>query len=349
MKYSGLIDSVSKNKITGWCRSEVSEKPVILDFYINGILIRSRRADLATSEHDTVKNRFIFFIGGSLLKVLPNKCVLEIKIRETGCGLTFGQGVESYINGEYLGRIDKLENMLKTKWHVDHWGNLHVQFGKSPELKEKCTRFYSEVRELFKDKFSIPLYLTGGNLLGLVRENQFLDHDDDVDSSFILKPLVNDNVEDMFFSTFDSMLPTLLKNGYKINLVSICHFHIYKPGMPWMDVLVGWIDSSGSWYRLSGYGGDIETVKFEYNTMEYLGHKVIIPKHFERELEITYGENWNVKDAQYSKDRDPVVMKMVHKMIYRNESRVEKRKNIIKDYNVNPDLEKLALSLVNIN
>ena len=83
--------------------------------------------------------------------------------------------------------------------------------------------------------------------------------------------------------------------------------------------------------------------------MEYLGHKVSIPKHFERELEITYGENWNVKDAQYSKDRDPVVMKMVHKMIYRNESRVEKRKNIIKDYNVNPDLEKLALSLVNIN
>jgi hypothetical protein len=348
MKYSGLIDSVSNSKVTGWCSSEPSGKPVILDFYINGIFIRSRRADLAISEQDTVKNRFTFFVGNSLSKVLPNKCDIEVKVRETGSGLTFEQNIVPYINGEYTGGIDKLEDMLKTKWHVDHWGNLHVQFGKSPELKEKCTRFYSGVRELFEESFSIPLYLTGGNLLGLIRENEFLDHDDDVDSSFILKPLVNDNVEDMFFSTFDSMLPTLLKSGYKINLVSVCHFHIYKPGTPWMDVLVGWVDSSGNWFRLSGYGGDIETDKFEYNTMEYLGHKVIIPQHFERELEITYGENWNVRDAQYSKDRDPVVMKMVHKMIYRSKSRVEERDKIIKNYNENPDLAKLTLSLINI-
>src|SRR5690606_6747986 len=75
---------------------------------------------------------------------------------------------------------NELRHRLADKWHIGPWGNLHVSFGKGPSRITTCATVYSAVRGLFRDALNKTLYITGGNLLGLVREGKFLDHDDDI-------------------------------------------------------------------------------------------------------------------------------------------------------------------------
>jgi hypothetical protein len=62
---------------------------------------------------------------------------------------------------------------------------------------------------------------------------------------------------------------------------------------------------------LTSFGGKLNVVAFEYETVELLGKKVLIPKHAEAELVITYGEDWRPPKPIYRPHRKEEVLKVL--------------------------------------
>lgn len=125
--------------------------------------------------------------------------------------------------------------------------------------------------------------LFAGTLLGAVRENDFIAHDEDVD----LYVLEEDRIK-----LFDS-LPTLLNKGFSVvryhrtgKTLSIIRNNQYTD-FSFFGYYNGYLRNSGEWLALSNL---LETTK-EY---VFLGKSVRIPTDAEGLLECTYGLDWHI-------------------------------------------------------
>lgn len=315
--------------ISGWAFCEKIKKPLLVSLFLNDIFIRSQ---LANNEEDSgsieiegrkINSRFIFHVGNNLLGKLPLKSRIKISIDNEV--LPFKNGVNNYLNGSSDDNGEKLISMLEGKFQIDHWGTLHRSFGKNPELKKKYTDFYSFWRYFFKEQENIDLYLTGGNLLGLVRENDFLDHDDDIDVAFCVEESSLEKVADVFFEIFDKISPKILFLGYKIKLMNVCHFQIVKSNGVVLDIFMSWITPDKKYYRYFGVGGDFGVDKLETKQIDYLGNYVLIPQFSEKEVALAYGNGWIEYDPYFVWEVSNDVKKIMRKLRDLGWSRLQER------------------------
>lgn len=322
----GEVDTVTAKKIAGWITADLPPETAI-NLSIAGIPIRSHRAEHPDAA-DPEKKRFSFLIGEKLSQMLPVDAGVDVRLAKTKA-LPFAEGTRSLYPGKATDQGAELRSLLADKWHIDHWGNMHVAFGRDPSLLEKCGRIYALGRELIRTELNRELYVTGGNLLGLVREGKFLDHDDDIDASMILQADSPDQAAEEFFRSVRQLAPAAKAAGLKLKVASPLHFYVIKPGLPYLDVLVGWLTSEGYWCRPSGYGGDIGVKEFEFEEIAYAGTSMAIPKHARTELVLTYGDSWSSKDEQYSKVRPAAPLQQVNELKHKYKTHVEELNQVL--------------------
>ena len=316
----GQVDTVTHQKIAGWISSDLNSSTV-LDLVISEILIRSQRADFRDPK-TTSRMRFTFAIGESLRQKLPADALIDVRVAQSGLTLPFSDDVSRTYPGQARDKGEELRSLLADKWHIDHWGNMHVSFAKDPALVDRCARIYTSGRELVQGVLDTELYVTGGNLLGLVREGKFLDHDDDIDASLILPAETPEEAAEKFFAIVERLAPAAKKASIRLRVAHPLHLYMIKPGLPYLDVLAGWLTSSGYWCRPSGYGGDLGIDAFQYYEVDYAGTRMAIPSHAETELALTYGKRWRCRDDNYSKVRPEGPLKQIQKLQTRYKSRV---------------------------
>lgn len=326
----GEVDVTSESKIAGWIGPELGEHET-LELEIAGIRIRSQRAEHRDPEEPSRK-RFKFMIGNNLYEKLPSNGKIKVRILDRDQELPFAAGISDVYAGKADDGGTELRARLSGKWHIDHWGNMHVSFGKDPSLLGRCARIYSAGRHLIRSTLDTELYLTGGNLLGIVREGQFLDHDDDIDASFILKAETPEDAAELFFSAVEKLAPVAKESGLRLKIAHPLHLYVIAPKLPYLDVLVGWLTSTGYWCRPSGYGGDLGVTAFKYKEINYANTTMAIPEHAERELVLTYGEGWDRKDEHYSKVRPTVPLRQIQKLQTKYKERVLKENNRLDEF-----------------
>ena len=298
----GCVDVVKNNTISGWCYTSGEPSPTIVKLYIDDIVIRSRRADNDRADIEkqsgSLTTGFNFFINPKLLNHLPSAGTVRVVAGPDEKELPFAKGVTPVVNGGSPDGGNTLRKMLSDKWHIDHWGQLQISFAKEPGKKERYLDFYCEVSAICRSISGIDLYLTGGNLLGIIREFDFIPHDDDIDASFCVRANSVADAAEQFFAHFDKLVPRLLALGYTVSIVNVCQFHVFRGGAG-LDIFMGWIDDSGQWYRYTGAGGNLGTKQFRTRKIDFLGRPVLIPQYAERELDLTYGENWKNPDPHF--------------------------------------------------
>jgi len=303
LQIKGLLEVVKGNTVSGWCYAKDSETPVVVKLYVDDIFIRSRRAD--NERADIVRggggllSGFNFHINPRLLECLPSAGVVRVLAGDQNFELPLMKGKSSIIEGGASDGGAGLKAMLAGKYHIDHWGNLQIAFGKEPGKREQMLDFYCDLRSLFRSEEGLDIYLTGGNLLGIIRDFGFLDHDDDVDAAFSVRAETPAEAADRFFEIFGSLAPKLYALGYEILLVDVGQFHIFKRGRTGLDVFLGWTTSKKYWYRFIGAGGYLGADEMRVREIEYLGRRVLIPQYAERELDLTYGDNWKDPDPHF--------------------------------------------------
>jgi len=136
------------------------------------------------------------------------------------------------------------------------------------------------------DSADIKFTLAYGTLLGAIRENNFIVHDEDIDVAIL------DEDRDNFLNILDNFL----NNGFSIGRYADDILSLIRNG-EYIDIYIFRKKSFG--YR--EFGNEKLKERYLIDTIEYnfIGSRFNIPKEFESYLIEHYGDSWRVPIKDY--------------------------------------------------
>lgn len=190
-------------------------------------------------------------------------------------------------------------------------------------IREKAHLYldhYEKINSVFKNNFGYDLYFIGGTLLGFIRENDFLEHDKDMDVSWFSKYTdVFDVRKEML-----EICEKLLELGEPIvfirsNFSTVKYFIKYRINMEdRIDIMPTW-QQNGRIYRPTfvGYKGSKDII-LPLKKAKFYDHDILIPNQPEVKLSHIYGDNWGIPDKKFRKKDKPDMetVKIVNEQLY---------------------------------
>jgi SAM-dependent methyltransferase len=184
---------------------------------------------------------------------------------------------------------------------VNKWGRLgHAIADADPGMVERMLDHMDEVRVLLERQLGPTVYVTGGTLLGPVREGRVLPHDDDADLGYLSRC---SHPVDVALEAFE--IGRLLRAaGYEVLRLSVGHLQIHfrHQGVPdhYVDVFTGFV-MDGHWYqhfaiRTEASRDDL----LPCCTITVEGRDEPAPRRPELMLEANFGPGWRTPDPSFA-------------------------------------------------
>lgn len=173
------------------------------------------------------------------------------------------------------------------------WGNHGIRrsfrFWTPPQKTEYLQRTV-EVIDFLKRTVTPFVSFGFGSVLGMVRDLDFIPHDDDMDVIIALPRLEGSS----FAKARDEIRRLMELDGYTIpENNNLSHHTVVRGSWAGTDVFIGFIDPNDriSWFP-SRRGGLAMSEVFPTKSVEIFGVECPIPAQPERYLEVTYGTDW---------------------------------------------------------
>lgn len=170
--------------------------------------------------------------------------------------------------------------------------------------KPEYTKAMVLIADELKRSFDIDALVWYGSLLGLVREGDYIDHDDDVDMIYFSKAT---NMEDVMAEREQiiALLQTMDAYDVDMHIWPGRNFHAVvktETGDFEVDLFPAWIENGEVqlWHdRLKIFRGfDADNI-FPLKTFSYAGFDLLGPSEPEAILEDLYGQNWRTPMRSY--------------------------------------------------
>lgn len=163
------------------------------------------------------------------------------------------------------------------------WTKVKDSFYKNkPPFSQKLRKkLFIEVY-IFLQKLNVKAWITGGTLLGAVRDNDFIEWDDDIDL---------DLLEPTFLLKMIEIKMGLIQLGYIVRLIDNTAFPkmvIYKDKM---KIAIGSLKESNGLLIRPAYKLPLKFFK-EEKTINFMGLAVLAPYPNEEYLNYVYGKGW---------------------------------------------------------
>lgn len=165
------------------------------------------------------------------------------------------------------------------------------------------------LQKLFKEE-GYSLVLGMGTLLGAIRENKVIDHDDDFDVFFIAH---SHTFKEALTEFNDILSPRLIEQGYEVKEICWQHqnqkkmlgqYHLIKNNIV-IDLWLCWIDKENKIHLtmfIDGKG-DIKDL-FPLKSFTFYNTQFNIPNNEDKFLQHIYGENWRIPQPNWKADPD---------------------------------------------
>jgi hypothetical protein len=298
MSIIGNIDHISKYKISGWARNTDDKEPLIVEILVNDVLLKKIRADLYRKDLEKVKCNgecaFELSISGQLLDILPFES--NIKIKCNSDYLSYGVGVKNIINGGC--NNDSLFIEKLKEGHIVNKNGIILR-----PIKErgdqwivKALEDYQLLKTVFKIEFGYDLCIAYGTLLGFIRENAPIGHDDDLDAFYISKYKQSSDVA----KELHEIVRVFEKYGHQARALNNGQIHVaVKDGIV-VDIFTAWFSNASFHLYFSVKTSSINAEDiFPIQEVDFLSSKVCIPNKPKRMLENIYGDKWMTPDPYF--------------------------------------------------
>lgn len=170
--------------------------------------------------------------------------------------------------------MDKFEFLEKFKEQTkDEISKLHYKkylYQWSDLDKLKVTYELKEIEKYFKSELELDIYPVYGTLLGIVRYNDYIGWDTDIDMAYLSKCHTNKAV----LNEFNMIVKFLEEKGILLNRIKTAsHLHIYSPSHYLrVDLWISWIDDNGKYHIVWTVNGDIDSsMILPFKTVEFYG------------------------------------------------------------------------------
>ena len=182
--------------------------------------------------------------------------------------------------------IEEFKKDVTNKKIKDLW----YFYKRSNDNKNALVRDMNSLTLFIKDKFNLDIYLVYGTLLGAIRENDFMAHDNDVDFAYLSK---TDNAKDALHEFYG--ISAILKNHNMLGKVC-CNgqLHVYSPNRRNKFDLWSSYISEDKFYLIPLFDGDMDSsIITPLKQIKFRSCDLLIPNKSELFLDNTY-KNWKL-------------------------------------------------------
>lgn len=296
MAIRGYVERISRGFVAGWCVDDEVEGPVEVEVRVEGLSLGMVRADIPRRDIAKALNRplagFRFPVSPGLFRLLPHRARVEV-VTPGGEKLPTIGGRDTRIDNPNGHNMDRLAEMLESGYIINPKYGQIIRPLKERNQEENIFRALKESNEIFEAQFSKNLFICYGTLLGCIRDNDFIPHDDDVDVCF----LADEEGLDAAVDEFRNVVGTLTDVGHEIQSDSSAQFHWRLQGTS-LDVFMAWME--GDRLYMYNAGGTFSRDQiYPLVDREFRGHQVLIPNESEALLEMIYGPGWRIPDPSF--------------------------------------------------
>ena len=295
MAIRGALEKVSEHGVSGWCVDGASDAPASVDVFIDSLLLGTVRADIPRKDIDESLGRklagFRFPFSPGLFQLLPHNA--RVTAVAEGELLAVMKGQDARIENPARKDAGQLLDMLSNGYIVGpKAGNIFRPL-KERQIEEQVFDALEHGNRVFKELFLKEFFICYGTLLGCVRGDDFIEHDDDVDVCFLADGASLQEAAREFLYVIES----LRAHGETISVRSNLQFHWWLKGIS-LDVFMAWLEDG----RLYSYNVAAELSReqiYPLLTHKFKGMDVLIPREPQALLESIYGPGWTVPDPHF--------------------------------------------------
>ena len=296
MAIKGYVERISRGFVAGWCVDDEVEGPVEVEVRVEGLSLGMVRADIPRRDIAKALDRplagFRFPVSPELFRLLPHQGRVEV-LTSSGEKLPTLRGGDSRIDNPQGQNIEKLAGMLNGGYIINpKYGQIILPL-KERNLDEKVFRALEESNNIFEAHFSKRLFICYGTLLGCIRDNDFIPHDDDVDVCFLAD---GEGLEEAV-DEYRQVVGKLADLGYKLQFDSSAQFHWRVQGMS-LDVFMAWTEGE-KLYMYNAGGKFSRDQIYPLVERKFKGRRVLVPNESEALLELIYGSGWRIPDPSF--------------------------------------------------
>lgn len=160
----------------------------------------------------------------------------------------------------------------------------------------------SELHSIFKS-YNVKGWIQDGTLLGLIRDNGFISHDNDIDFGMkwndFSKDLYNEIVNNGFeFKTCHGRLEESLVVNFRKHNIPIDIYFYYAADNRFYH--------SAAYGKARKYRVDFSYKEFDVKEIDYFDHKVYVPKDELYFIETKYGKDWQDPNPEWDSTENPL-------------------------------------------
>jgi hypothetical protein len=281
--------------VIGWLPATAAENLVTLK--LNGTEIAETQASERVELPDgreylqfsrNVRDLWTFAGAGDTLTIEANGHKLPI----------IGRG-ETFPFRRKDNRTDELLTKLKDGFVLNKYGRVMPSISTDDEWQVGIFDLYAKLCEDLNEEFGLTLFPFYGTMLGAVREQDFIGHDNDFDTIYVSEKSEPEAVR----REFKELCGFLLSRGYDLKVKST-HTWVKVPGTSHkLDIFFGWFNNEDLFDVSYGYHG-VPVQKspefFDLRTEKLGRFEIPAPSNAEALLSQLYGPTWRTPDQGFA-------------------------------------------------
>jgi hypothetical protein len=180
----------------------------------------------------------------------------------------------------------------KTKEEISKLSYKKYWYQFNEQDKNILAKEMKNIEIYFKTELELDVYSIYGTLLGMIRDNDFIGWDTDVDMAYLSKCHTNIAV----LNEFNMICKFLEERKLLLHRIKTAsHLHVYSPAKNLrIDLWISWIDNNGKYHLVWTVAGEIDSsVILPFKTIEFKNQTLLCINNPEQYLNEAYN-NWKI-------------------------------------------------------
>ncbi|MGJ9411318.1 methyltransferase domain-containing protein [Aeromicrobium sp. CF4.19] len=317
-----MVEALTAESATGWVAGRAEEFPVRVELCLNDLVVTTTRADHPSDLNSTGSIKGFRFALNDLWSYVSASDQVSFRVDGEPVPIA-GEGIFVSGDSEAEFTVQDLQDKFAEGFVFDRTGRLKLSKKLDTQWQSQVVGLYERVAGVVKTATGYDIFVFYGSLLGQVRENGFIGHDDDFDAAYVSKHVdgatVAKELRDVAFALIDAGMDVechysaLHVHDSADPDVRIDLFHTYFD--PDDNLALPWGRASESEFRRTDWLGIAEG--------EMAGHKVAVPVSAEKLVAHLYGTNWRIpqagfawKEARTTRDRSGMTTQSDRESVY---------------------------------